>query len=220
LNYSIAEENYIKAIFHLQGENNTVTTNALAQELNTRPASITDMLKKLKLKKLVHYQAYQGFKLTNEGRKVALDIIRRHRLWEFFLSEKLKFSWEEVHQVAEQLEHVSDKKLIDRLDEYLNFPKFDPHGDPIPDSSGKMIVSRQVNLTDLPINKMAEVCNVGNQSAEILDLLKHNKIVIGTKLEVKKRFDFDRSIEIKIRQRPPVTISEQLAKNIFVKYAS
>ncbi|HEY9363763.1 MAG TPA: metal-dependent transcriptional regulator [Chitinophagaceae bacterium] len=220
MNYSVAEENYIKTIFHLQGENNTVNTNALAQELDTRPASITDMLKKLKLKKLVHYQAYQGFRLTNEGRKVALEIIRRHRLWEFFLSEKLKFSWEEVHEVAEQLEHVSDKKLIDRLDEYLNFPKFDPHGDPIPDSSGKMIVSRQINLTDLPLNKMAEVCKVGNQSAEILDLLKHNKINIGTKLEVKKKFDFDNSMEIKIRQCLPITISEQLAKNIFVKYAS
>lgn len=218
MNYSTSEENYIKSIFHLQGDNNTVSTNALARELNTRPASVTEMLKKLKTKKIVHYQAYQGFKLSNEGKKVALDIIRRHRLWEFFLSEKLKFSWDEVHEVAEELEHVSNKKLIDRLDEFLEFPRFDPHGDPIPDSSGKMISSNQVMLVDLPLNKITEVCNVGNQSVEMLELLKHNKISIGTRVEVKKKFEFDHSLEIKIKQSPPIIISEQLAKNIFVKH--
>src|ERR1044071_8015479 len=111
LNFSTSEENYIKAIFHLQGDHNTVTTNAVAEKLSTKPASVTDMMKKLKAKKLLHYQPYQGFKLSQEGKKVALDIIRRHRLWEFFLAEKLKFNWEEVHAVAEDLEHVSSKKL-------------------------------------------------------------------------------------------------------------
>jgi len=219
VNFSTSEENYIKSIFHLQVEGGTVTTNALAQELQTRPASVTDMMKKLKTKKLVHYQPYQGFKLSSDGKKIAIGIIRRHRLWEFFLSEKLKFSWDEVHEVAEDLEHISNKKLIDKLDEYLEYPKFDPHGDPIPDSAGKMTVSQLTNLSKMPLNKIAEVCNVGNQSPEILDLLRHNNIRIGTKLEVKMRFDFDSSLEIKIRQQPaPVTISEQLAKNIFVKY--
>ncbi|HLG40739.1 MAG TPA: metal-dependent transcriptional regulator, partial [Chitinophagaceae bacterium] len=117
LNYSTSEENYIKAIFHLQHADGAVTTNELAGELKTRPASVTDMMKKLKNKKLVHYQAYHGFRLSNEGKKLALLIIRRHRLWEYFLAEKLKFSWEEVHAVAEHLEHVSSKKLIDKLDE-------------------------------------------------------------------------------------------------------
>jgi DtxR family Mn-dependent transcriptional regulator len=221
LNYSTSEENYIKAIFHLQGEDGTVTTNELAHELNTKPASVTDMMKKLKVKKLLHYQPYRGFRLSNDGKKVALGIIRRHRLWEYFLSEKLKFSWDEVHEVAEDMEHVSNKKLIDKLDEFLGYPRFDPHGDPIPDMHGKIETSKQICVTELPQNKQAVVSKVGNQSTEILELLKHKNIGIGTRLEVKKKFEFDNSMEIKVNQqrasRVPFTISEQLAKNIFVK---
>jgi DtxR family transcriptional regulator, Mn-dependent transcriptional regulator len=216
LNYSTSEENYIKAIYHLQGAQNTVTTNELAEKLSTKPASVTDMMKKLKAKKLLHYQPYQGFKLSNEGKKVALDIIRRHRLWEYFLAEKLKFKWDEVHVVAEDLEHVSSKKLIDKLDEFLGYPKFDPHGDPIPDSLGKMEDSQQLTLAELPLNRQAEVSRVINQSEEMLELLQHKKINIGTKLEVKRKFSFDRSIEIKLRQQQAFSISDELAKNIFV----
>src|SRR5215813_14219547 len=218
LNYSTSEENYIKAIFHLEQADGTVTTNELANELKTKPASITDMMKKLKTKKLVHYQAYHGFRLSNEGKKVALIIIRRHRLWEYFLAEKLKFSWDEVHAVAEDLEHVSSKKLIDKLDEYLGFPRFDPHGDPIPDAHGRIETSKQVSLQELPLNKPATVSHVSDQSNEMLELLGHKKIGIGTRLEVKRRFNFDNSLEIKIRQQSPINISEQLSKNIFVKY--
>jgi DtxR family Mn-dependent transcriptional regulator len=123
LNFSASEENYLKTIFHLQTKDDNVTTNELAEKLHARPASITDMMKKLKTRKLVNYQPYQGFRLTPEGKKIALSIIRRHRLWEYFLAEKLKFTWDEVHEVAEQLEHVSNKKLIDKLDEYLAFSK-------------------------------------------------------------------------------------------------
>jgi DtxR family transcriptional regulator, Mn-dependent transcriptional regulator len=217
LNYSTSEENYIKAIFHLQ-KNGTVTTNELSAELKTRPASVTDMMKKLKTKKLVHYKAYRGFRLTAEGSRVALLIIRRHRLWEFFLAEKLKFNWDEVHEVAEDLEHVSSKKLIDKLDEFLDFPRFDPHGDPIPDSNGKIENTRQVCLTDVPINKPTIVGHVSDQSSEMLELLGHKKIGIGTKLEVKKKFSFDQSMEIKVKQQAPTQISWDLAKNIFVKY--
>jgi len=216
LNYSTSEENYIKAIFHLQGDQDTVTTNALAEKLSTKPASVTDMMKKLKAKKLLHYQPYQGFRLNNEGKRLALDIIRRHRLWEYFLAEKLKFGWDEVHAVAEDLEHVSSKKLIDKLDEFLGYPKFDPHGDPIPDSLGKMETNQQINLLELPLNKPAEVCRVLHQSEQMLELLQHKKISIGTKLEVKRKFDFDHSIEVKLRQQPSFTITEQLAKNIYV----
>jgi DtxR family Mn-dependent transcriptional regulator len=215
LNYSTSEENYIKAIFHLQ-KDGTVTTNELSAELHTRPASVTDMMKKLRTKKLVHYRAYRGFRLTPEGNKVALLIIRRHRLWEYFLAEKLKFSWDEVHAVAEDLEHVSSKKLIDKLDEFLEFPRFDPHGDPIPDSNGRIETAKQVCLTELPLNKPAVVSHVSDQSTEMLELLGHKKIAIGTKLEVKKKFTFDLSMEIKVRQQS-MNISEQLAKNIFVK---
>ena len=217
LNYSISEENYLKAIYHLQTDSNLVTTNALALELNTSAASVTDMLKKLKQKKLLHYQPYRGFKLSMEGKKVALDIVRRHRLWEYFLSEKLKFTWDEVHELAEELEHINNKKLTDRLDEYLGHPKFDPHGDPIPDSFGKILTNPLVGLTKVAENKSVEVCNVGNQSNEILDLLKHHKIQIGTRLEVKRIFPFDQSMEIKVKSFPAITISEQLAENIYVK---
>jgi DtxR family Mn-dependent transcriptional regulator len=204
----------------LQQQEETVTTNELANELKTKPASVTDMMKKLKTKKLLHYEPYQGFRLSPEGNKVALGIIRRHRLWEFFLAEKLKFTWDEVHEVAEQLEHVSSKKLIDKLDEFLGFPRVDPHGDPIPDASGKIEITRKVKLTELPLNSPAQVCSVSDHSSEILELLEHKKIAIGTKLEIKKRFDFDDSIELKIGKQPATNISKQLAENIYVKYGT
>ncbi len=218
LNFSVSEENYIKAIFHLQQGETPVTTNELSAELSTKPASVTDMMKKLKLKKLVHYEAYKGFRLTAEGRKAGLMIIRRHRLWEFFLSEKLKFSWDEVHEVAEELEHVSNKKLIDKLDEYLGFPRFDPHGDPIPDANGKIEASKQVGLAELPLHKQATVCHVSDQSTGMLELLGHKKIAIGTRIEIRRRFDFDGSMEVRIGRQPAINISKQLAQNIFVRY--
>lgn len=217
MNFTISEENYLKAIFHLQEKEGTVTTNALAERLQTKPASVTDMMKKLNAKKLLHYKPYYGFSLSTEGRKIALFIIRRHRLWEYFLSEKLKFDWNEVHLLAEELEHVSSKQLIDRLDKYLGCPQFDPHGDPIPDSKGKIKKFNKVSLFELPFNQSAEVRQVTNQSKEMLEILAHKNITIGTKLEVKKHFDFDHSFELKIKNST-VTISEQLAKNIFVTY--
>ena len=220
LNYTTSEENYIKAIYHLQKVDGMVTTNELAAELESKPASITDMMKKLKAKKLLNYQPYQGFRLTADGTKVALGIIRRHRLWEFFLAEKLKFTWDEVHEVAEDLEHVSNKKLIDKLDEYLGFPRVDPHGDPIPDANGKIEISKKICITELPVNTISTVASVSDHSSEILELLEHKKIAIGTKVEVKKKFEFDNSMEIKINRQPAITISEQLAKNIFVNYGS
>lgn len=217
MNYSTSEENYLKAIYHLQEGGGSATTNAVAAALNTKAASVTDMMKKLSAKGLLNYTPYYGFSLSNEGKKTALFIIRRHRLWEFFLSQKLGFPWEEVHPLAEELEHVSSKKLIDRLDEYLGFPPYDPHGDPIPDSKGKIIVRKNLPLLLLPLHQSAEVCQVTNQSAEMLELLKHKAIGIGTRLEVKKHFPFDHSVEIKLKTKT-VTISEQAAKNIFVTY--
>lgn len=217
MGFSITEENYIKAIFHLQQEDETVSTNDLAAALQTKPASVTDMLKKLKTKKLLSYEKYKGVRLSAEGKKLALAIVRKHRLWEYFLVETLQFGWDEVHEVAEELEHISSKKLIDKLDAFLGFPRFDPHGDPIPDSHGRMLVQQQVNLIDVPLNKMAEVSGVGSQSTELLELLKHKNIGIGTKLEVKRKFSFDHSIEIKIKNQQPFTISQQLAQALFVK---
>jgi len=219
LKYSASKENYLKAIYHLQSEHDIVTTNELAAALQAKPASITDMLKKLKAEKLLIYERYQGFKLNNEGKKVAIQIIRKHRLWEYFLVKKLQFGWDEVHEMAEELEHITSKKLIDRLDAFLDFPETDPHGDPIPDSQGKFNHQKQVSLLELPMNKSVKVSGVASQTSEMLELLEHKNIRIGTRLEIKKRFPFDNSVELKIRNQAPITVSEQVAKNILVKDA-
>ena len=216
MKYSASKENYLKAIFHLQQEQGLVTTNALAAALHTRPASVTDMLKKLKEQKLLIYERYKGFKLNNEGRKAAVQVIRKHRLWEYFLVKKLQFGWEEVHEIAEELEHISSRALIDRLDAFLGYPATDPHGDPIPDSQGRLPVRRQVALADWPVNKSVLVSGIASQTAEMLELLQHNHIRLGTRLEVKKKFPFDDSLEVKVRNRPPVTLSARVAKNVMV----
>lgn len=217
MNFTTSEENYIKAIYHLQHVEETVTTNVLASQLQTKPASVTDMLKKLKSKDLLHYEKYQGFRLNSNGNKLALTIIRKHRLWEYFLVHKLAFGWDEVHVIAEELEHINSSALVEKLDAFLNFPKFDPHGDPIPDINGKMEPSRQVNLIDLDLKCMAEVSAVGSQSSELLELLNHKNIGIGTRLQILQKFAFDHSIEIKIGNSSPFSISQQLAQTLFVK---
>jgi DtxR family Mn-dependent transcriptional regulator len=217
LNYTTSEENYLKTIYHLQEIEGTVSTNALAEKLKAKPASITDMMKKLNAKKLLNYKPYYGFSLSNEGKKIAVAIVRRHRLWEYFLSEKLGFSWNEVHHLAEELEHVESKELINRLDAFLGFPPFDPHGDPIPDQKGKMQNVRKIQLPQFPLQQTAEVVQVTNQSPEMLELLHHKNIGIGTQLEVKRHFQFDGSIEIKVRNTL-LNISAQVAENIYVRY--
>ena len=216
MKYSASKENHLKAIFHLQSEQGIVTTNALAAALQTRPASVTDMLKKLKEQKLLLYERYKGFKLNNEGKKAAIQVIRKHRLWEYFLVKKLQFGWEEVHEIAEELEHISSKKLIDRLDSFLDHPDTDPHGDPIPDSQGRFHTRRQICLAELPLNKEVQVSGISSQTAEMLEVLQHNHIRLGTRLEIRKKFPFDDSLELKVRNRPPVTISAQVAKNVLV----
>ncbi len=218
MNFSVSEENYIKSIYHLQQQADTVTTNSLANELQTRPASVTDMLKKLQLKKLLEYKKYKGFRLNASGNKVALNIVRRHRLWEYFLVTKLGFEWDKVHAIAEELEHVSSMELIQKLDNFLNYPTADPHGDPIPDMHGKIPLIKQVSVADVTENKEVIVSSVGNQSQEMLELLKHYHIGIGTSLKVNKRLSFDGSVEIKVLKHAACIISEQVAKNIFVHH--
>lgn len=215
---SSSKENYIKAIFHLQEEDGIVTTNALARQLDTRAASVTDMLKKLKTQKLLMYEKYRGFKLSPEGKKMALQVIRKHRLWELFLVKKLNFGWEEVHEMAEELEHISSKKLVDRLDEFLGFPKSDPHGDPIPDTHGKVSQKKLVNLTDMKLNSAGIVSNISDQSPEMLDLLRHKGLGLGTRVEIKKRFAFDDSVELKVKNLPAITVSGNVAKKVFVTH--
>ena len=219
MNFTTSEENYIKSIYHLQQETGLVNTNSLAAEMQTRAASVTDMLKKLKTKKLLQYEKYKGFKLNEAGKKAALDVVRKHRLWEFFLVEKLKFDWDKVHSIAEDLEHISSEELIQRLDNFLGNPSFDPHGDPIPDKHGKIPVINQQSLSDIPLKKTVTVSSVSNQTAQMLEMLKHYNIALGTSITVLKHFEFDGSLEIKVLKQSACIISEQVAKNVFVHYA-
>lgn len=215
--YTTAEENYIKAIYHLQQSGENVLTNHLAAALRTRPASVTDMLKKLEAKELLTYQKYYGVSLTAEGKKLALTIIRRHRLWEYFLVNHLQFGWDEVHEIAEQLEHVQSQLLADKLDHFLGYPRFDPHGDPIPDQKGKLAPQAQISLLELKLNQPAELCAVGSQSAELLDMLKQKQLHIGARIEVRQHHAFDQSLEIKTGDDPAFNVSEQVARQLFVK---
>lgn len=219
MSFTTSEENYIKSIYHLQQETGLVNTNSLAAEMQTRPASVTDMLKKLKGKKLLQYERYKGFKLNEAGKRAALDVVRKHRLWEFFLVEKLKFDWDKVHSIAEDLEHISSEELIQRLDNFLGNPAFDPHGDPIPDKHGKIPVINQQSLSNIPLHKTVIVSSVGNQTVQMLEMLKHYHITLGTSITVLRHFEFDGSLEIKVLKQSNCIISEQVAKNVFVHYA-
>lgn len=215
MKHTSSEENYIKAIYHLENIHGKVSTSLLSAEILTKPASVTDMLKKLQAKHIVHYKPYRGFILTESGTKTALDVIRKHRLWEYFLVNKLGFAWDKVHAVAEDLEHISNKELISRLDDYLGNPPFDPHGDPIPDNKGKIKFIKQASLAEIPVKQTAAVSSVKNQSSEMLDMLKHYNISIGTKIKIQRRFDFDGSVEIKIDKNPSTIISNQVAINVY-----
>lgn len=217
MNLTNAEENYIKSIFKLQEGTSVVSTNAIAYDLDTKPASVTDMAKKLKEKKLIDYEKYQGITLTAEGRRFALQIVRRHRLWECFLVDKLSFSWNEVHEIAEELEHVKSEKLVNRLSEFLGNPTTDPHGDPIPDAQGKMSKIKQLVSLDKATSKRLEVAGVSDQSSSLLEFLNAKGIRLGTQIEIIERYDFDNSVEIKIKNQSAFTISEQVSKTIMVK---
>ncbi len=213
---SESEENYIKSIYKLQAKTKKVNTNSLASHLNTKAASVTDMLKKLKSKKILEYKRYHGFRLNETGNKEALKIIRRHRLWEYFLVSKLGMDWDKVHAIAEELEHVSSLELVKKLDEYLGKPKLDPHGDPIPDEKGEMPELKQMALNHFPFKKRGIVSSVSNQTSEMMKMLDHYGISIGSQIRILKTFDFDGSLEIKISQQPACVISSGFAQNIFV----
>jgi DtxR family Mn-dependent transcriptional regulator len=219
--HSFTEENYLKAIYKLiEQSGDTVTTNAIAEKINTKAASVTDMLKKLSDKKLINYRKYQGVTLTNKGEKVALFIIRKHRLWEMFLVEKLDFKWDEVHDVAEQLEHINSDKLIEQLDKFLNFPKTDPHGDPIPDAKGKVKLHKSVPLSKINKNDRCLVTGVIDHSPAFLQFLDSSGISLGSEINVKEVIAFDLSFQITINKHPVVFISNHIAKNILVEKLS
>ncbi len=212
-----SEENYLKTIFHLGGGNaQSITTNAIAEQMETKPSSVTDMAKKLADKGLVNYVKYQGVSLTDSGIKTALSIIRKHRLWEVFLVKKLDFTWDEVHEVAEQLEHIKSEKLIDKIDELLEFPKYDPHGDPIPTKDGKFMERDEQLLSEMPVNTQGVCVGVKDSSAPFLKFLDKNNIALGHTIKVLEKEDFDQSLHIEL-QGKELRISHQIAANLYVK---
>lgn len=212
-----AEENYIKAIYKLENEHAKATTNALAALLQTSPAAVTDMANKLQKKKLISYEKYYGLKLTPSGKKHAVHIIRRHRLWECFLVEKLGFGWDEVHYLAEELEHIRDERLTERLAHFLQYPAFDPHGDPIPDATGSIKTTQHIPLSRAPIRQPLKVAGVADQSASLLRFLQQKGIMLGTRLRILQVHEYDGSIEIKLMKHSPFTLSHLVANNIYVQ---
>ncbi|MEO1487276.1 MAG: metal-dependent transcriptional regulator [Bacteroidota bacterium] len=212
-----AEENYLKTIFHLGGSSSElVSTNAIAEQMETKPSSVTDMAKKLAEKGLVKYTKYQGVSLSKTGLKTALSIVRKHRLWEVFLVETLDFSWDEVHEVAEQLEHIKSEKLIDRIDSLLGHPKFDPHGDPIPSKEGIVSEREQHLLSEMKSGSIGVCVGVKDTSSNFLKFLDKNKIALGDTIEIVEIEDFDQSLTIKINGQM-MSISNQIANNLYVK---
>lgn len=214
---TFSEENYLKAIYHLTNQTNSeVSTNAIAEMMETKASSVTDMLKKLAEKDLVIYKKYQGVSLTENGKLSAKMIVRKHRLWEVFLVEKLDFAWDEVHEIAEQLEHIKSEELINKLDDFLGNPTEDPHGDPIPDAQGKIVKSDKQLLCDLEINQIGICVGVKDSSADFLKYLDKQGIALGSKIEIISKESFDLSIKIKI-DAVELMISNKIASNLFVK---
>ena len=211
-------ENYIKIISTLSGEKmKWVNTNDLAGKMNIKPSSVSDMIKKLDQKKLVNYQKYKGVRLTNEGSKLALNVIRKHRLWEVFLQDKLGFSWDEVHDIAEQLEHISSTELVKRLDKFLDFPKYDPHGDPIPDNEGNINLSRSYLLSNLEVGETGKLVRVDDSNSSLLQFLESKKLILGSEISLIEKFEYDGSIEIKILGHGNnLNISREVSENLYL----
>ncbi|CAM1350889.1 metal-dependent transcriptional regulator [Tenacibaculum insulae] len=215
--FSQSEENYIKAIYHLATDSKKgISTNAIAKKLATKASSVTDMIKKLSDKKVVVYKKYQGVTLTSFGKKIAVNIVRKHRLWEVFLVEKLNFSWDEVHEVAEQLEHIKSPKLINELDAFLGHPKRDPHGDPIPDNEGNLQVIEKSLLSTLIKGESGVCVGVDDSSSEFLQFLDKQGIALGKQIKIISIEPFDGSFAIEMEGQL-LTISNKIANNLYIQ---
>ncbi|GIV43034.1 MAG: iron-dependent repressor [Bacteroidia bacterium] len=216
---SVAEENYLKAVFlHIDSEqeNSLVNTNTLSQALNTTAGSVTDMLKKLSEKELIHYIPYKGVNLTEKGKKIAIFTIRKQRLWEYFLVKHLRFSWDKVHEIAEQLEHIDSEELIKKLDEYLGFPEYDPHGDPIPNAQGEFPQRKTMLLADiLPYHKVV-IAGVLSHNSDFLQFLDRLGLHVGTELEIIEKIPFDDCLLIHLEKNKELIISRSVTTNILV----
>jgi DtxR family Mn-dependent transcriptional regulator len=212
---TLAEENYLKSIYHLSLNDTNVSTNQIAALLNTKAASVTDMLKKLADKELINYAKYQGVTLTPAGEKIAVHIIRKHRLWEYFLVEKLHFKWDEVHEMAEEMEHISSVELIDRLDKFMGYPKHDPHGDPIPDRDGNFKKYELKPIATLAVNESGIISGVRDHTPAFLQYLEKQQLIIGKKITVTEIVDYDHSVILKMEENR-INISREVANNLLI----
>ena len=211
-----SEENYVKVIYHLShAAPKGVNTNAIAGMLETKASSVTDMLKKLAEKDIVSYLKYQGVTLTDKGFHLAKMIVRKHRLWEVFLVEKLYFSWDEVHDIAEELEHIKSESLINKLDSFLGFPDFDPHGDPIPNADGEIKKMSKLLLSEVELNKEFRCIGVKDSSSDFLKYLDKQKIALGSTFVVKEKESFDDTLLVEVNSKE-ITISNKIATNLYV----
>ena len=211
------EENYTKVIYQLASGKEWINTKELAENMGIRPSSVTDMMQKLDSKGVVSYRKYKGVKLTSDGEKLALDIIRKHRLWEVFLYRKLGFSWDEVHDIAEQLEHISSSELVRRLDQYLDFPRLDPHGDPIPDDKGKIKRPKRKLLSDCVEGNQGQLVGVKDSSVDFLRFLEDRKLTLGIGLEVRSVHHFDSSMDLVLVDSGKVlNVSDRVTKNLYI----
>lgn len=212
---SYTEENYLKIIYHLSEVSYPVLTNAIAERIQTKAASVTDMIKKLSEKELVNYVKYQGVTLTEKGKVTAVNIVRKHRLWEVFLVDKLNFKWDEVHDVAEELEHIQSNLLVERLDEFLDFPRVDPHGDPIPDKHGNFAEMAFIKLSKLKPSDKGTITGVSEHSSSFLKHLEKLGLTLGKKIEIVEVLEFDGSVELLVESQK-TNISREVAKHILI----
>jgi DtxR family transcriptional regulator, Mn-dependent transcriptional regulator len=215
---SQTEENYLKAIYKInEREGKSANTNAISAAMNTTAASVTDMLKRLAEKEFINYEKYKGVTLTTEGSRTATALVRKHRLWEVFLCTKLHYSWDECHDLAEQLEHIQSPDLIDRMDTFLGKPKFDPHGDPIPDSEGNYTTRQQVLLAEMAVGNKGVMVGVQEHSTAFLQHLDRINLVLAAKVEVLEVFEFDKSVKIKLNDATELLVSNKVSENVFIK---
>jgi DtxR family Mn-dependent transcriptional regulator len=214
---SYAEENYLKVIYKLSVGNKLIVTKSIADKIAIKPSSVTDMIKKLAAKRLLNYEKYKGVKLTGKGEMIAVEIIRKHRLWEEFLSVYLGFKWDEVHEIAEELEHIKSDLLINKLDKLLNYPKSDPHGDPIPDSKGVFPFAESIKLSELESGGTGTVAGLVSRESSFLKYLNDLNIQLGSEINVTNRNSFDLSLEVLIEKSVKGQLSQKVSENILIR---
>jgi DtxR family Mn-dependent transcriptional regulator len=209
---SLTEENYLKALFNIANENGEVNVTELSKRLSIKMPTVTSMMKKLAEKKLVHYKSYKPLRLTDKGKKEAGLIIRKHRLTEMFLVDKMKFGWEDVHDIAEQIEHIQSAVFFDKMDELLGYPKVDPHGSPIPDRNGKVVWKEYSKLNDCKVGETVNLAAVINTSSEFLKFLNSREMRLGLKIKIKSIEPFDKSMVVSYGKRQAEVLSNIVEK--------